>query len=267
MNKKVGILAIDDEQVILDSIERLCSLENWHVDKALDVRTALDKMSRKQYHLILCDIMMPETDGFQFLQKANEAQNKTPIIITSGFSTFENAVKSLYSGAIDFIAKPFTLEELLGVLKRGLKFHNILEAHDYDLLNPKPGAEPKYLLCPNNYMRLGYTTWIKDQHDGSFRVGICDIYQKTLGDISSVDLMEVDEEIFQGNTCSKAKTTDQWQHFIPSPISGRILSRNNEVLNNINLLKNTPYTDGWLYTVVPSNLEYESEFLYLRKEE
>ena len=71
--------------------------------------------------LIICDIMLPDIDGFEFLEKLHSMEIKTPVIITTGFSTVENAVKSLYSGAIDFLPKPFTFDELISNIKRGLK--------------------------------------------------------------------------------------------------------------------------------------------------
>jgi len=266
MKKYIDILAIDDEQVILDSIKKLCSLENWQVDFALDVTTALNKMSQTAYQLIICDIMLPKIDGFQFLKKAQEMNNQTPIVITSGFASYQNAVKALYNGALDFIPKPFTIDELLSVIRRGFKFHDILKAHNYDLFNPKKDAQPQYSVCPVNYKRLGFSTWLKEQDDGSMRIGVCDLYLKTIENIQSIKLLEPDEEIFQGSSCAQAQTEDQWTHFIPAPLSGRIILRNENIFQNIDLFKSTPYTDGWLYSIVPSNLEYETDFLFLREE-
>ncbi len=267
MKRKIDILAIDDEQVILDSIQKLCSLENWRVDTALDVTTALNKMSRTAYELIICDIMLPEIDGFQFLIKAQEMNNQTPIVITSGFASYQNAVKALYNGAIDFIPKPFTIDELLSVIKRGFNFHKILRAHNYDLFNPQEGVTPQYSMCPNNYKRLGFSTWVKEEEDGSMRIGVCDLYLKTIENIRSLELLEPDEEIFQGSSCAKANTEDERTHFIPAPLSGRIISHNKDINKNVDIFKSAPYTDGWLYTIVPSNLEYETDFLYLHKDE
>jgi len=266
MKKKLDILAIDDEQVILDSIQKLCSLEKWHVDTALDVTTALNKMSQTGYELIICDIMLPEIDGFQFLKKAQDMNNQTPIIITSGFASYQNAVKALYNGALDFIPKPFTMDELLSVIQRGFKFHDILRAHNYDIFNPQTGVLPEYSMNPSDYKRLGFSTWAKEQEDGSMRIGACDLYLKTLENITSIDLLEPDEEIFQGSSCAKANTEDEWTHFIPAPLSGRIISLNENILKNIDVFKSAAYTDGWLYSIVPSNLEYETDFLSWEEE-
>ncbi len=51
--------------------------------------------------------MMPDIDGFKFLDELRKIEISSPVIMTTGYSTVENAVKSLYNGAIDFIPKPF----------------------------------------------------------------------------------------------------------------------------------------------------------------
>ncbi len=121
MNKKAKILLIDDEQVILDAVSKIASLERWEVDTVLNVQDGLNKLSSNKYELILSDIMMPDKDGFQLLEALYSKQINIPVIMITGFSTVENAVKSLYNGAIDFIPKPFTYEEITSSICRGLE--------------------------------------------------------------------------------------------------------------------------------------------------
>ena len=63
------IFVIDDEQVILDAVSRIASADGFHVDSEIDAASALKKISQKEYSLILCDIMMPQMDGFTFLDE------------------------------------------------------------------------------------------------------------------------------------------------------------------------------------------------------
>jgi len=102
MKKKYDILAIDDEQVVLDSIVKLCSADDFKVDPVMDANKGLHNLKNNEYRLIICDIMMPEMDGFQFLSHIYKNRINTPAIITTGFSTVENAVNSLAQGAINF---------------------------------------------------------------------------------------------------------------------------------------------------------------------
>jgi len=110
MTKDEKILVIDDEQVILNAVTRIGSAEGLNVDSDNDAASALKKLSHKEYSLILCDIMMPQMDGFAFLDEMQKRKILTPVIMITGYSTVENAVKSLYKGAIDFVPKPLPLK-------------------------------------------------------------------------------------------------------------------------------------------------------------
>jgi DNA-binding NtrC family response regulator len=125
MKKDTIILIIDDEQVILDAVTKIALSEGWEVDAVLNVKDGLNKLKINKYSLILSDIMMPEMDGFQLLEELYVKQIDIPVIMITGYSTVENAVKSLYKGAIDFIPKPFTIDELVSTMYRGLEYRNI----------------------------------------------------------------------------------------------------------------------------------------------
>lgn len=125
MAKQFDILVVDDESVIINAVDKICSAEGLKVDTSPDAGGALAKVEKNSYRLIISDIMMPDIDGFQFLDTLLKMKINTPVIITTGFSTVENAVKSLYNGAIDFIPKPFSADELLSSVSRGLKYVDI----------------------------------------------------------------------------------------------------------------------------------------------
>ncbi|MCA9735096.1 MAG: response regulator [Deferribacteres bacterium] len=262
MSKNPTICAIDDEQVILDSIKKLCSAENWDVDITMDAAVGLDKMKTDKYNLAICDIMMPGMDGFEFLQQVQKMKIKTPVIITTGFSTLENAVKSLYSGAIDFLPKPFTFEELISVVGRGLQYEKIQSLIDINPMDSDTRDEQIYYIpCPPRYNRLGYSAWTFLEDDGYIKIGVTDLFLRTIDLIEEVELMKPEEEIFQGNTCAFIKTQDGMTHNILAPVSGRIIQRNERILEDFTLMEKDPYFKGWLYSVVPANLEYETKYL------
>ncbi len=261
MAKQFDILIIDDEQVIIDSVIKICSSEDWTVDSALDATSALKKIKKNRYRLIICDIMMPDFDGFQFLEQMHAENIHTPVIMTTGYTTVENAVKSLYSGAIDFLAKPFTIEELISISQRGLKYGEILESMDRSMQrSPDPASIP-YVPCPAQYHRLGYSSWAFQEEDGSIKIGVTDMFMKTIDEIENITLFTREEEIVQGNTCARIESTDQMIHNILSPISGKIINRNKQVINQRRLIEKDPYFKGWLYVVIPSDLEYEFQNL------
>jgi len=260
MSKTFDILAIDDEQVILDSIVKLCSIENWNVDTALDAVIGFDKILKNKYKLIISDIMMPQMDGFELLDNLRLKEISTPVIITTGYSTMENAVKSLYGGAIDFLPKPFSIDELISSVSRGLRYGEIQQAiamqpadNDNDTIY--------FIPCPAKYYRLGYGSWSYLEDDGSVKIGLTDLFMRTIENIIKIDLLNVDQEIIQGNSCVKVETGDEMIHNALAPLSGRIVKRNDSLLKQNALVEKDPYFRGWLYTIIPSDLDYESKRL------
>jgi glycine cleavage system H lipoate-binding protein len=197
--------------------------------------------------------MMPEMDGFQFLEKVGQGRIGCPVIITSGFSTVENAVKSLYSGAIDFLAKPFTMDELVSAVQRGLNYNRILKSGSGEPAR----TEFPFVPCPAQYHRLGITTWGFLGTDGSLKMGVTDMFLKVIGVPDKIQLFGVDEEIVQGNVCAHIVTDDRMTHSILSPFTGRIIEQNVQLKTDLHLLEKDPYFQGWIYNIIPSDLEYE----------
>ncbi len=260
MKKSTDILVIDDEPVVLDAVVKLCSAEGFQVDTAAHALEGLKKIAQAGYRLIVCDIMMPDMDGFQFLERLAEKHIATPVIITTGYSTVENAVKSLYLGAIDFLAKPFTVEELLSTVRRGMKYQELSQSFNA-AARERNDLYPVYVPCPPSYYRLGYAGWVKVESDGSVKTGLSDLFIKVLGGIRRIEFFEREEETVQGNVCARVETEDQLIHNLLAPITGKILNFNEALSQNCALVEKDPYFRGWLYTILPSDLEYELKHL------
>lgn len=260
MFQDAKILVIDDEQVILDAISRIASAEGFQVDSDNDASSALKKISQKEYSLILCDIMMPQMDGFSFLDEIQKRRIPTPVIMITGFSTVENAVKSLFKGAIDFVPKPFTFEELNSSINRGIRYYRVQKGiEEAKFRNDKTSIS--YVPGPPKYKRLGNLSWMNLETEGIAIIGATDLFLETIEKLVKIELMDNDEEIIQGDTCANLLTSDELTHRLLSPASGRIIERNEKIINNINLLEKDPYFEGWIYKVIPSNMEYDSNYL------
>jgi len=260
MNKTADILVIDDEQVIIYAVIKICSLDNYSVDAALNVKTAIEKISKNYYPIIISDIMMPDGNGFQILDELRRKNINSTVIMMTGYSTVENAVNSLYKGAVDFIPKPFTVDELLSSVYRANKYQAIKEKQMLITLQ-KNNDELLYVTCPAKYLRLGYSTWICQQREGSVLIGVCDLFIKTVETIQKIELQDNDEEIAQGICCASFKCSNDRIHEILSPVSGRIVEINENIKNNPSLIEKDPYFEGWIYRVIPANLDYEIKYL------
>jgi len=260
MLKDEKILVVDDEQVILDAVSRIASSEGMHVDSEIEASSALKKLSQKEYSLILCDIMMPQMDGFTFLDELQKRKIITPVIMITGYSTVENAVKSLYKGAIDFVPKPFTFEELNSSINRGIKFFKIQKGVE-DAKSRDDKTSLLYVSGPPKYKRLGNISWMNLKFEGFAEIGATDLFLETIEKLVRIELLNVEEEIIQGDSCASLLTDDELAHHLISPLSGRIIERNERIINDINLLEKDPYFEGWIYKVIPSNIEYELKYL------
>jgi YesN/AraC family two-component response regulator len=256
MSETPHILVIDDEQVIIDGVIKACSLENYSLEAVLNVTAAMEKIAKHQYSIILCDIMMPDGDGFQVLNEIQERNIDSTFIMMTGYSTFENAVTALYRGAFDFIPKPFTVDELLSSLYRANKYQQIKEKQYQSAVDNNP-TELFYVECPSTYYRLGHSSWLFEETDGSVLVGVCDLFLKTIDSIAELELLEPEDEIGQGISCLTIKSNNERIHKVHAPVSGRIIDVNKNLKSVFGLIEKDPYFEGWVYRVIPNDREYE----------
>uniref|UniRef100_A0A7C6AFH8 Response regulator transcription factor n=1 Tax=candidate division WOR-3 bacterium TaxID=2052148 RepID=A0A7C6AFH8_UNCW3 len=113
MNKK--ILVIDDEDDILDFVERVLKDAGFVVYKAKDAKQGLIVLQTEKIDLILLDIMLPEMDGWQVMQmlKSEERLKKIPVAMLTARVDAYDKIIGLKEGAVDYICKPFTADDLL----------------------------------------------------------------------------------------------------------------------------------------------------------
>ncbi|MBI5475462.1 MAG: response regulator [Ignavibacteriales bacterium] len=260
MNQTSNILVVDDEKVIIDGIIKICSLEDYSIDFAMNTSAAIEKLSKNYYSIIVCDIMMPDGDGFQVLDALKSKNIDTALIMMTGYSTVENAVNSLTRGAIDFIPKPFTVDELLSSLYRANKYQQIKKKQNSHS-NGKSDIELFYVECPARYYRLGYSSWLFEEKDGSVLVGACDFFLATIDSVAEIEFLNAEEQVMQGISYLTIKTTDGRMHKIHSPVSGTIIEVNENLKSNPALIEKNPYFDGWIYRIIPRDLGYEIENL------
>ncbi|MCL4557847.1 MAG: response regulator [Deltaproteobacteria bacterium] len=120
MKQPVSILVVDDESSIRDLLKEYLSLEGYKVDTAEDGNDAYTYLRKSYYDIVLTDLEMPGMNGIELLEKANTEGLNHKFIILTGFGTVETAIMALKLGAIDYILKPFKLEELGFIIKKAV---------------------------------------------------------------------------------------------------------------------------------------------------
>jgi diguanylate cyclase (GGDEF)-like protein len=125
---KVSILVVDDEQSILEMLtDFLMDDKGYVVDKASDGLSALEKLKKQHFDIVLMDIRMPRMDGHTLIKEARQLGIDTDFIVMTGYGTIESAVKMMKMGAVDYLTKPFNLEHISFVVERTIERRRLLE--------------------------------------------------------------------------------------------------------------------------------------------
>ena len=115
------ILIIDDEQRILNFVSRGLGAEGYSVDIADNGADGLDSALSCSYELVILDLLMPGVPGVDVLRQLIEHKPAQPVIILSALTDTSSKVNSLELGAEDYLAKPFSFEELLARVRARLR--------------------------------------------------------------------------------------------------------------------------------------------------
>ncbi|SDX69092.1 sigma-54-dependent transcriptional regulator [Flavobacterium degerlachei] len=110
--KKENILIVDDNYDMLELLQRNLKILNFHTYKASSVTEAIDILKYSSIDLLITDIQMPGINGIELIKYVQEHFPTIPKLVITGFPSVDNAIDAVKSGASDYLAKPFTNEEL-----------------------------------------------------------------------------------------------------------------------------------------------------------
>ncbi len=120
MLQKENILIVDDDIGILELIQRHLHLMDYHTFKAVSVKEAVAILRDTEIDLLITDLKMPEVDGFELIQFASEHYPQMPKLVVTGYPSVQDALSAIKSGAVDYLVKPFTKEELKQAVQKSL---------------------------------------------------------------------------------------------------------------------------------------------------
>lgn len=132
------VLIVDDDRSLLDQLRQILKSQRYEVETASNGEEALDKMFEAPFDLVVLDIMMPKIDGLAVLEKVRKASVETPVLLLTAKGDAADKVKGLDRGADDYLAKPFSMDELLArirmLLRRAGGLHeSLLQVRDLSL--------------------------------------------------------------------------------------------------------------------------------------
>jgi len=121
MEKKQTLLIVDDEDSILDVAQEYFEIKGYNVFTAQNGIEALNIIDSEKIDCCFTDINMPEMDGLDLAENIRENDNSIPVIIMTGFPSFENTLRTMKNGVVDFLIKPVDLNQMEICLNRVLR--------------------------------------------------------------------------------------------------------------------------------------------------
>ncbi len=117
----ISVLIVDDERGIREGCRRILMAEGLSVDTAENGKEGLEMVRSKPYDLILVDLMMPVMGGLDMMEQVRLTDPDVIMVVITGFATIETAVEAIKHGGYDYVPKPFTPDQLITVVNRGLE--------------------------------------------------------------------------------------------------------------------------------------------------
>ncbi len=114
-------LVIDDDAAIRELLETVLRRDGFEVTSLEDPTLAESTVRTGRFHFVLLDLMMPGQDGIETLQRIRKVDRDLAVVVITGYPSLDTAVQSMKLDALDYLRKPFTVEDLRAVVERILK--------------------------------------------------------------------------------------------------------------------------------------------------
>jgi len=259
---KARILAVDDEAIILDSFRKILVVAGYSIDTVEKGREALGLILKNDYDFVFTDLKMPEMDGLEVTKAVKHLRPDIDVIVITGYASIDTAVETMKFGAMDYVQKPFTEDELIGFFNK-----SVIRRRDRLEREMKPtvrlitastaesGSRHEFNVPAGIFVSRNHT-WVNVEMNGIARVGIDDFVRKILQQIDKVELPKPNKEVKRGEPLFSIKhnahTID-----VASPISGKVVLVNTEHLEHPDLIALSPFELSWMCCIDPSNLAEE----------
>ena len=181
---KAKILCVDDEPVILDSFRKILVLDGYSIDTVENGKEALGLIQSHHYDFVFTDLKMPIMDGVDVVKSVKHMRPDIDVVIITGYATVETAVECMKYGAMDYVQKPFTDDELTAfvnklLIKRQDKIQKTLKpkVHITHLKEVEAIKAGEFAIPGGVFISEGHC-WAGVEENGSVKIGIDDFAKK-----------------------------------------------------------------------------------------
>ncbi|MDZ7363298.1 MAG: response regulator [candidate division KSB1 bacterium] len=260
-NPLARILAVDDEPVVLDSFRKILVVAGYAIDTVESGREALGLVQKYKYDFVFTDLKMPEMDGLDVVKGVKHFSPETDVVVITGYATIESAVNAMKYGAMDYVQKPFTEDELVDFTKKCLiRRQDRIEKQlkpTVRLATAERPHEHEFILPGGVFISEGHV-WANVTVPGLVRVGMDDFARKMIGHIDAIEFPAKGSPVKKGERLFAIRQGERTAIF-KSPISGKINSINSELAHHLDWLEKQPYEKGWICSIKPDQLAAELE--------
>jgi len=259
---RARILAVDDEAVILDSFRKILVLAGFSVDTVESGPEALMLVRQNDYDFVFTDLKMPEMDGVEVVKSVKHLRPDVDVAVITGFGTIETAVETISHGAVDYVQKPFTEDELVAFANRLLiKRQARIESESrptVHVVSPSIAeavAGKEFCVPGGAFVSPGHA-WAQIEADGGVCLGVDDFARKALQKIERVELPAKGARLAKGDVLCVVRRGEDLVRF-RTPVSGEVTQVNDGLQSEPSLITQSPYDRGWVCVVRPVDLSKE----------
>ncbi len=269
-NPKAKILCVDDEDVILDSFRKILVLDGYSVHTVNSGMEVFNLIKTNHYDFLFTDLKMPEMPGTEVTKTVKHLRPDIDVVIITGYATVETAVECMKYGAMDYVQKPFTEDELLEFTKKSLvkrldRIQKQLKprVHITHLSESEKLSVGEFAIPGGVFISSGHT-WAAVSQDGTVKVGIDDFAKKLLGKVDDISFPNLGMNIRKGEPLFSIKQGRRTVHF-NSPVSGVVSKLNHDLHDDLLALDYTPYEKNWFCSIDAEKLDSELAELKIGK--
>jgi DNA-binding NtrC family response regulator len=124
-----SLLVVDDDQHVLSAMADYLRGLGHRTETASNCQEAKARMREFPFEAVICDVCLPDQDGFQLLEWAVDEKPETAMILLTGYGTIDSAIEAIRAGAFDYLTKPLIDDELLMAIERALGQRKVLGEH------------------------------------------------------------------------------------------------------------------------------------------
>jgi len=137
------LLVVDDDPLVRDIIVESIQAMGYTVDWSGNGMEALERNLAQPYDLIVTDMLMPGLDGLSLIRNLNVQGSKSDVIVITGYGSVENAVECMKAGALDYLIKPFTIDQIQMAVRKAVELRELkLRAKERDLYRQLSYEDP-----------------------------------------------------------------------------------------------------------------------------